>query len=123
MEMNPDRGFLEIRVVAEQVAVGMDECLEHDGEFFAENVVSNPGKQVQQEMPAADVAVHVERHLASDFLPLRHHFVPLESVVPSLQLGIVYCLGNGKGDLGSDVTMRKSVSSWKLSWVFLFIYS
>lgn len=55
-------------------------------EFLAEDVVTEVGDKVEEEMAAADMAVDVERHLALDLLPLCHHLIPLKPVVPALEL-------------------------------------
>ena len=53
-------------------------------EFLAEDVVSEVGDEVEEEVAAANVAVDVKGHLSLDLLPLGHHLVPLQPVVPSL---------------------------------------
>lgn len=55
-------------------------------EFFGENEVSKLGKEVQKGVATTYVTMHMKGHLPFDFLPLSHHFVSLESVVPPLQL-------------------------------------
>lgn len=86
MELDIDGGMLEVRLVGDEVAVSIDKSLEDNGEFLAEDVITEAGKEVEEEMTTADVAVDVEVHLPFYLLPLGYHFVSLESVVPSLQL-------------------------------------
>lgn len=55
-------------------------------EFIAEDVVTEAGDEVEEEMAATDVAMDVEGHLSLDLVPLGHHLVPLQPVAPALQL-------------------------------------
>jgi hypothetical protein len=73
-------------VCLEKLLITMSEGLQHNWQFFPEDVESEIGDQVVQKVAAADVAVNVERHLSLHSLPLRHHFVPLQLAVPSFQL-------------------------------------
>lgn len=58
----------------------------YHGEFLAEDEESELSTQIQQEVAATDVAVDMERHLPFQLLPLCDHLIPLQPVVPSLQL-------------------------------------
>lgn len=86
VEVDPDDGVLEIRVGPEEPAVAVDEGLENHRKLPREDAVAEVGDEVEQEVAAADVAVHVQRHLSSDLPPFGHHLVSLQLVVPPLQL-------------------------------------
>lgn len=60
--------------------------MSYQREFFAEDIVSEISKMVQKEMTTAYVTMNMQRHFPFYFLPNTHHFIPLQSVVPSLQL-------------------------------------
>lgn len=78
-------------------------------ELLPEDVVSEAGDEVEEEVPAGDVAVDVQRHPAAHLLPLRHHLVALQPVVPPLQLRAVDGVGDGEREAGRHVAVRQRV--------------
>lgn len=81
----------------------------YHGELLAEDVVAEAGDEVEQEVAAGDVAVHVQRHPPAHLLPLRHHLVALQAVVPPLQLRAVDGVGHGQRQAGRHVAVRQRV--------------
>jgi hypothetical protein len=53
--------------------------------------------------------VHVQRHPAAHLLPLGHHLVALQAVVPALQLRAVDGVGDGERQAGRHVAVRQRV--------------
>jgi len=81
----------------------------YHGELLAEDVVAEAGDEVEQEVAAGDVAVHVQRHPPPHLLPLGHHLVALQAVVPALQLRAVDGVGHGQRQAGRHVAVRQRV--------------
>ena len=81
----------------------------YHGELLAEDVVAEAGDEVEQEVAAGDVAVHVQRHPPPHLLPLGHHLVALQAVVPALQLRAVDGVGDGQRQAGRHVAVRQRV--------------
>lgn len=81
----------------------------YHGELLAEDVVAEAGDEVEQEVAAGDVAVDVQRHPAANLLPLRHHLVPLQPVVPPLQLRAVDGVGDGQRQARRHVAVGQRV--------------
>lgn len=78
-------------------------------ELLSEDVVSEAGDEVEEDVAAGDVAVHVQRHPAAHLLPLRHHLVALQPVVPALQLRAVHRVGHGQRQARRHVAVRQRV--------------
>ena len=81
----------------------------YHGELLAEDVVAEAGDEVEQEVAAGDVAVDVQRHPAAHLVPLRHHLVALQPVVPPLQLRAVDGVGHGQRQARRHVAVRQRV--------------
>jgi hypothetical protein len=81
----------------------------YHGELLAEDDVAEARDEVEQEVAAGDVAVHVQRHPAAHLLPLGHHLVALQAVVPALQLRAVDGVRDGERQPGRHVAVRQRV--------------
>ena len=94
----------------------------YHGELLAEDVVAERRDEVEQEVAAGDVAVDVQRHGALHLLPLGHHLVPLQAVVPALQLRGVDGVRHRQRQPRRHVAVGERVGPGQLPRVLLLVH-